>query len=122
MGHSQKVKALSIEVPSGFTFQLNGESFVIKTVVNSRFLAGNADGEYRGTIYAIYAFLEELGCRWFFPGEFSEAIPEIDTISVRAMDRIEQPSFRIRNIWYSGWAPTTDQDHQDFHLWRDRNK
>ncbi|MAT73683.1 hypothetical protein CMK14_00835 [Candidatus Poribacteria bacterium] len=56
MGHSQKVKALSIEVLSGFTFQLNEEGFVIKTVVNSLILAGNADGEYLGTIYAVYAF------------------------------------------------------------------
>ena len=113
---------MSIEIPSGFTFQLNEEGFVIKTVVISLILAGNADGEYRGAIYAIYAFPEELGCRWFFPGEFGEAIPEIDIISVRAMDRIERPSFRIRNIWDSGWAPTTDQDHQAFHLWCDRNK
>ena len=122
VGHNQKVKDLSIEVPSGSTFQLNEEGFVIKTAGNSLILVGNEDGEYRGTIYAVYTFLEELGCRWFFPGEFGEVIPEIDTISVRAMDCIEHPSFRIRNIWYSGWAPATDQDHQDFRLWRDRNK
>ena len=122
VGHSQMVKDSSIEVPSGVTFQLNEEGFVIKTVGNSLILAGNEDGEYRGTVYAVYTFLEELGCRWFFPGEFGEVIPEMDTISINAMDRTERPSFRIRNIWYSGWAPTTDQDHQDFRLWRDCNK
>ncbi|HIB88288.1 TPA: DUF4838 domain-containing protein [Candidatus Poribacteria bacterium] len=122
VGHSQMVKDSSIEVPSGVTFQLNEEGFVIKIVGNSLILAGNEDGEYRGTVYAVYTFLEELGCRWFFPGEFGEVIPEMDTISINAMDRTERPSFRIRNIWYSGWAPTTDQDHQDFRLWRDCNK
>jgi len=122
VGHSQMVKDSSIEVPSGVTFQLNEEGFVIKTVGNSLILAGNEDGEYRGTVYAVYTFLEELGCRWFFPGEFGEVIPEMDTISINAMDRTERPSFRIRNIWYSGWVPTTDQDHQDFRLWRDCNK
>ena len=122
VGHSQRVKDLSVTVPSGFTFQLNEEGFVIKTVGNSLILAGNEDGEYRGTIYAVYAFLEKLGCRWFFPGEFGEVVPEIDTISIDAIDCTERPSFRIRNIWYSGWAPTTDQDHQDFRLWRDCNR
>ena len=114
VGHSEMIEDLSITVPSGFTFQLNEEGFIIKTVENGLILAGNEDGEYRGTIYAVYAFLEELGCRWFFPGEFGEFIPEIDTISINAMDCTERPSFRVRNIWYSGWAPTTDQDHQDF--------
>ena len=103
VGHSQRVKDLSVTVPSGFTFQLNEEGFVIKTVENSLILAGNEDGEYRGTIYAVYAFLEKLGCRWFFPGEFGEVVPEIDTISIDAIDCTERPSFRIRNIWYSGW-------------------
>ena len=83
VGHSQRVKDLSVTVPSGFTFQLNEEGFVIKTVENSLILAGNEDGEYRGTIYAVYAFLEKLGCRWFFPGEFGEVVPEIDTISIK---------------------------------------
>ena len=59
VGHSQRVKDLSVTVPSGFTFQLNEEGFVIKTVENSLILAGNEDGEYRGTIYAVYAFLEK---------------------------------------------------------------
>ena len=103
VGHSQRVKDLSVTVPSGFTFQLNEEGFVIKTVENSLILAGNEDGEYRGTIYAVYAFLEKLGCRWFFPGEFGEVVPEIDTISIDAIDCTERPSFRVRNIWYSIW-------------------
>ena len=78
VGHSQRVKDLSVTVPSGFTFQLNEEGFVIKTVENSLILAGNEDGEYRGTIYAVYAFLEKLGCRLPkspIPRKFSAAIP-----------------------------------------------
>lgn len=53
------VKDLSIEVPSGFTFQLNEGGFVIKTVGNSLILTGNEDGEYRGTVYAVYTSLKE---------------------------------------------------------------
>ncbi len=30
-------------------------------------VAGNNDGPYKGSIFAAYALLEKLGCRWYFP-------------------------------------------------------
>jgi len=34
-------------------------------------LAGNNDGPYHGTEYAVYDFLRSLGIRWYMPGEAS---------------------------------------------------
>ncbi|MFH1738615.1 MAG: DUF4838 domain-containing protein [bacterium] len=122
IGYSQAVRDLGVEIPSGFTYQMNEEGFVIKTVGNDIVLAGNEDWNYRGTIFAVYEFLEELGCRWFFPGLYGEVLPSKDTISVTSMDRVERPDFRFRNLWYSGWFPTNEQDQKWLRRWYDQNK
>lgn len=122
VGRSQTVKKLGIEVPSGFTNQMNEEGFVIKTVDGALVLAGNEDWHYRGTIYAVNEFLEHLGCRWFFPGAYGEVVPTMDTISVGHMDREERPDFRFRNIWYSGWMPVSNEDGENFRAWMGHNK
>ena len=43
VGRSQAVRELGIDVPSGFTNQMNEEGFVIKTVEDALTLAGNED-------------------------------------------------------------------------------
>ena len=122
VGQSETVKKLGINVPSGFTYQMNEEGFVIKTIGNSLVLAGNEDWRYRGTEYAVYDFLEELGCRWFFPGPYGEVIPSVDTIEVDNLDIEEHPSFRFRNIWYAGWMPVTSEDGKNMSRWYGFNK
>ena len=122
VGRSKAVADLGVEVPSGFTYQMNEEGFVFKTVGKNLVLAGNEDRHYRGTIYAVYDFLEELGCRWFFPGPYGEVIPHLDRMVVSSTDRLERPDFRIRNLWYSGWFPADEQDQQWLQTWYDRNK
>ncbi|MCC6699673.1 MAG: DUF4838 domain-containing protein [Candidatus Hydrogenedentes bacterium] len=123
VGRSAAVAALGIELPSGHTPQMNEEGLVIRTVGNTLVLAGNEDWNYRGTIFAVYDFLEQdLGCRWYFPGEYGEVLPELKTIAVEPLDRVERPSFRIRNLWYAGWMPASDADRAAFKQWFDRNK
>jgi hypothetical protein len=122
VGQSDAVKELGVKVPSGFTYQMNEEGFVIKTVGDNLVLAGNEDWNYRGTIFSVFDLLERLGCRWFFPGAYGEVIPRMDTISVGDMDILERPSFRIRNVWYSGWMPANEQDVAELAKWRDCNK
>jgi len=123
VGRSAAVDATGIQLPSGYTPQLNEEGFLVKTLGNDLILAGNEDGPYRGTLFAVYDFLEqELGCRWFFPGPFGEVIPAMQTMRINDTDRTENPSFRIRDIWYSGWQPTNDDDRRWITEWYDRNK
>ncbi len=122
VGHSAAVKALGVTPPSGVTSQMNEEGFVIQGVGNDLVLAGNEDWHYRGTVYSVYHFLELLGCRWFFPGSYGEVVPRMPTITVSALNIEERPSFRMRNIWYSGWMPSTATDHAALRKWYDCNK
>jgi len=122
VGCSQAVRELGIDVPSGFTHQMNEEGFVIRTVGKDLVLAGNEDWHYRGTVFAVYDLLEQLGCRWFFPGAYGQVLPKRDRIVVGQVDRRERPSFRFRNLWYSGWMPADQEDQQNLRTWYDRNK
>jgi hypothetical protein len=122
VGHSQAVRDLGVEVPCGFTNEMNEEGFVIRAMSDTVVLAGNEDWHYRGTVYAVNDFLESLGCRWYFPGPYGEVIPKMKTIAATELRRLEQPDFRFRNIWYSGWMPVTDQDQQHLREWMDHNK
>ena len=68
VGRGNSVESFGIEIPKGITSQMNEEGFTIQNVNESLVIAGNEDWHYRGTIYAVFDFLEMIGCRWFFPG------------------------------------------------------
>lgn len=87
---------------------LGDEGIVIRTIGKDLILAG---GEPRGTLYAVYTFLEDfVGCRWWTPAEStipskpSLAFADID---VRYVPRIEyrdtdspeasDPDYSVRN-------------------------
>lgn len=70
------------------------ETFVVRADGDDLVLRGATD---RGTIYAVYDFLEQdLGCRWLGPGEAWEEIPEQATIEVGEIDRTESPDMKYR--------------------------
>lgn len=55
----------------------------------------------RGTLYAVYDFLERLGCWWFSPDAegmkgHSEYVPSRPTLTIPAMDVLEQPLMKYR--------------------------
>ncbi len=52
----------------------------------------------RGTLYAVYEWLESLGCRWVMPGPFGELYPEMKSITT-AIDKTEDPSHSQRYWW-----------------------
>jgi hypothetical protein len=122
VGRSRAVEDLGVDVPSGITYQMDEEGFVIKTVGDVLVLAGNEDWNYRGTSFAVFDFLERLGCRWFFPGDFGEVIPTLKTIRVEDLDLLERPDFRFRNLWYAGWMPVEKEDQANLKTWYDHNK
>jgi len=73
-----------------------GDGFTIETHGNTLCIAG---GNQRGTLYGVYAFLEDqLGIRWFMPGEIGEVVPETKAIAIPPLNRHEQPDFEYRWI------------------------
>jgi len=52
----------------------------------------------RGVLYAAYALLERLGCRWFYPGAFGEYIPTMQDIAIDAPDVQDNPDFETRSF------------------------
>ena len=81
-------------------------------------LAGNNDGPYHGTEYAVYDFLRSLGVRWFMPGEFGEVVPQQRTIRVPEQQVREKPDFVMRNWWLHALPELAKQETR----WKLRNK
>ena len=74
---------------------LGKEGTVQKTAGRDLVLAG---GRPRGTLYAVYSFLEDtVGCRWWNATESD--IPKRPTLQVPALDETYVPPFRYRLTW-----------------------
>lgn len=94
----------------GFSTEgLGAEGMVIRTTPNGLILAG---GRPRGTLYAVYTFLEDyLGCRWWSSTE--STIPRGPTIRVGDIDVRYVPPLEYREPF---WFDAFDGD------WAVRNK
>lgn len=72
---------------------LGDEGIIIRTVGEDLILAG---GDPRGTLYAVYSFLEdEAGCRWWTATV--STIPNRPTLEIDSLDIRHVPSFRYRD-------------------------
>jgi len=88
---------------------LGAEGIVLKTVGDDLILAG---GRPRGTLYAVYTFLEDrLGCRWWSSTE--STIPKNPTLTVEKLDVRYVPPLEYRSPF---WTDAFDGD------WSARNK
>ncbi len=75
---------------------LPSDTIVMKRVGNSLLLAGRPP---RGTLYAVYTFLEDhVGCRWWTSTE--SYIPKSDTLKVNDLDVQHTPPLRYREAFY----------------------
>ncbi len=97
-------------IDTGIDFDgLGDEGLVVKTSGTNLILAG---GRLRGSMYAVYAFLEEvLGCRWY-TSECSY-IPEMPTIAIPELNMQQKPAFVQRDVF---WQIARDGD------WSARNR
>jgi len=86
--------------PTFLTGGLGHEGIVIKTVKDDLILAG---GEPRGTLYAVYTFLEDyLGCRWWSSTE--STIPKKPTIEIGQIDVRYTPILEYReSFWFDAF-------------------
>ena len=77
--------------------RLDPDGFIIKNKGTKIFLAG---GSHKGTLYAVYAFLEHyLGCRFYAPD--AERAPAQKNINLPALDYQSHPAFQNREVYYA---------------------
>lgn len=75
---------------------LRADAIVLRRQGNRIYLAGlNDDCHY----YAASELLHRWGCRWYFPTEFGECVPEKSTLTVGSLDYAYAPPFEVRNYW-----------------------
>ncbi len=117
VGPSSLTDAMGIDVPGGLTNARREEGYVIVCREERLVLAGNSDGPYHGTEYAVYDFLRRLGVRWYMPGDYGEYVPARQTIAVPAMSVTERPDFIMRD-W---WLHTTPELKEQEDVWKLRN-
>ena len=55
-------------------------------------------GRARSTLYAVYDFLEMLGCRFLEPGVDGEDIPRTDHLQLDPINRVEEPALPHRDV------------------------
>ena len=88
VGYNPKLgKKLGVERPSD-----GDESFTYRTVGDNLWIYG---GSNRGTMYGVYAFLEnELGVRWYTPE--CTYVPELESYTLKRLNHSESPYIGIR--------------------------
>ena len=96
--------------------KLGDEEWIIKTQDKNLILAG---GRPRGTLYAVYEFLEQqVGFHWL--DEFTEVTPSKSDLTLKELNVRAQPLFWSRTI-YSAWS-YLGTDRQKEILFEVRNK
>ncbi|MHC4508874.1 MAG: DUF4838 domain-containing protein [Planctomycetota bacterium] len=102
-------EAAKLAAPDSSIDGLGADGIVIRTVGNDLILAG---GRPRGTLYAVYTFLEDqLGCRWW--SSKVSTIPRKPTIEVGELNVRYVPVLEYRETF---WSDAFDGD------WAARNK
>jgi len=103
----------------GAVEDLKVEEFIHKTTGDGKILI--AGGAWRGVSHGVYALLGKLGCRWYFPGETWEVVPEARDVSV-ALDKRGRPSFSIQRAFFMGHGEHSAGIRDDMRDWRRRNR
>ncbi len=75
---------------------LKHDGIVLRTVGDTLYLAG---GRPRGTLYAVYTFLEDVvGCRWW--SSDASFVPDRPLLRVDALDTVYTPKLQYREAFY----------------------
>jgi len=115
LGETQGVNG-AIVLAAGHT-ALGPEGFAVRSGRRRLSLVANTD---LGLQHAVYALLEHVGCRWFFPDPVWTVVPKEPNLAV-SVDLRASPAFGYRRIWY-GWGPRTKKLADDYHAWMKRNR
>ena len=83
-------------VPDVDLVALGQDGIVLRTVGDTLYLAG---GRPRGTLYAVYTFLEDVvGCRWWTSTE--SYLPSQPTLTIPALNQVYVPQLQYREAHY----------------------
>jgi len=94
LGDNAHLRALGVTVDWD---RLGDEGFTLRTVGKHLVIAG---GRLRGTMYGVYALLEEhLGCRWF--SSQVSRIPKRERIELGPLDDTQVPVLEYREPFYA---------------------
>ncbi|MBN1560030.1 DUF4838 domain-containing protein, partial [candidate division KSB1 bacterium] len=94
--------------------ELGADGFVIQTSGATLILAGGAG---KGTLYAVYGFLEDyLGCRMYAPDALS--LPHNENIIIDKTNDAQVPYFTWRETLH--YLPNVSQDYADWHKLHNR--
>lgn len=59
-----------------------------------------------GRLFGVYELLEQLGVRWYAPGDWGRVVPRAATVSLAERETVQAPSLKIRSL--GGWlSPNT---------------
>lgn len=100
------------------------DSFTIQTEDNQMILSGMND---RGTLYACYHLLKEIGVQFLAPNyDFyennAEIIPDLKTVQVKALDTLEEPDMKLRRKYIEeGWS-VNPQNVKELIDWMAKNR
>jgi hypothetical protein len=109
--------AASALFPDTALDKLGGEALTMRTSGRHLLLAG---GRPRGTLYAVYRFLQErCGVRWWTP--WATTIPHKSELSIPELTVNESPAFESRDpYWFpafnADWAARNGSNSQSAHL------
>ena len=125
VGQTEAAKKSGVRFPSGYDTTIRPdifeeEGYVLKTLGQRIAIGGNNDGPYNGTWYGVHALLEQLGCRWYFPGDWGEVVPHRETITVPDLAIESRPDFASRLVINSGWVPMSPDESAAYSEWISR--
>lgn len=93
VGYSETLRSKTADVTWS---KLSSDSIIIRTSGDDLLLAG---GEPRGTLYAVYTFLEDtIGVRWWTSTE--EFVPRKTTLQIPDLNTTYTPAFSYREAYY----------------------
>lgn len=78
-----------------------------------------------GAGHAMYQLLENLGCRWYYPGPEGEELPALPTIELQSFETARTPAFEYRAMQLtntSQFARTDAAGRRLFEDWMRRNR
>lgn len=115
VGRSRGTAPYEDKIAKGFTSLREEEGFTILAEGGVLLLAGNDDGPYHGTEYAVAEFLHRQGVRWYMPGEFGEVVPRQTDVAVGDVEFHGKPDFKMRN-WWGPNSPDGAKRHYRFKI------
>ncbi len=97
------------------------EGFVLAGIAGNPASVSVLAADEPGLWHGVYELLEQLGCRWYFPGDAGQHVPRRKDLGIPAKVEVQNPDFVLRNVWwvYGGRPKWQTTAHA---LWNRRNK